>query len=736
VLSVEPINKAYRFKTKSEDYVYLGDPADAEFHPKIKLERWAGECHLRIAFDDSKVKQRQCRCEQNKVKWETRDFDFHFYPVEPRTVVMKHPQTGEDISFLQNELDGLEFEIILKKKPTTNQIALAIETKGLKFYYQPPLHPDHPTWADTDGDGIADTFRPMNAVGSYAVYHAARTNMHRSREDAEKYRVGKAFHIYRPKAVDAEGKEAWCDLHVDETKGLLMVTIPQEFLDSAVYPVSVDPTFGYETKGSSFAGASSARIGGSWATGGVGTATSISVCYHQFLSFYPNVKHALYEKTGDLTGNLVAGSGTEEWTVTDGYDDWKTLNCLTPPEISAVDYWIVLFSEPYAYVYYDDGGTNDAGWQAEDYNGFPLSISLSGESRIYSIYCTYTAEAVEQYKNFYDSGSAVESVTVQAQISISEAGSALETPAVEASIPVTDSGSGVDSVPSIQIPIQDIGTGIDAPTVQAEVSIPDSGLGTEIPTVEAQIPVSDQGQSVETPSLETQISVADQGQAVDLISSIEIPIQDSGLGIDQPAVEANIPVQESGVGAETPLIQAEIPISDLGSAVELSTIEGLIQVSDQGLGIDLPSLAIGILVSDSGVGTDTIPHIEVPVQDQGSGVEVSTVEANIPVIDQASGIDLPIIIARILAQDTGSGVDTGYAGTLQLIQDSGVGSETIQILANILAEDSGTSYEVAEKELKMTLEELYNMIVEIQKDIEDLQEDANLLKKPKARFTV
>jgi len=146
---MEQVGKAYRFKTLSNDDVYIGDSKDTEFHPKVKLERWQGECFLKVLFDDSKIPKakRSCKVEGGKVKWQTRDFELHFHPVVPRKVSMKHPQTDKALEFLQNELGGLEFEITFKKKPSTNKIALSIETQGLKFYYQPPLHPDHPTWA-------------------------------------------------------------------------------------------------------------------------------------------------------------------------------------------------------------------------------------------------------------------------------------------------------------------------------------------------------------------------------------------------------------------------------------------------------------------------------------------------------------------------------------------------------------------------------------------------------------
>jgi hypothetical protein len=88
------------------------------------------------------------------------------------------------------------------------------------------------------------TDRPENVVGSYAVYHKTKRDHVIGQTN---YATGKAFHIYRPKVWDADGNEIWAELSYAD--GTLSVTVPQSFLDSAVYPVRVDPTFGYTSLG-------------------------------------------------------------------------------------------------------------------------------------------------------------------------------------------------------------------------------------------------------------------------------------------------------------------------------------------------------------------------------------------------------------------------------------------------------------------------------------------------------
>lgn len=137
--------------------------------------------------------------------------------------------------------DALEIDIILNRKPATNAFVYDIKTEGLNFYYQAAL-----TQKEID-DGC---HRPDNVVGSYAVYHKTGKNNHKYRNGIEKnYGTGKFCHIYRPQAIDADNNKVWCDLHIDTR--VMTITVPQDFLDTAAYPVVIDPTFGNTNIGSS-----------------------------------------------------------------------------------------------------------------------------------------------------------------------------------------------------------------------------------------------------------------------------------------------------------------------------------------------------------------------------------------------------------------------------------------------------------------------------------------------------
>ena len=127
----------------------------------------------------------------------------------------------------QNE-DGFEFDITLATKPDTNVYTMSIKTKDLKFGKQPAI----------SDDKVKTEYQSPRVTGSYAVYHDSK--------QGNEYKSGKAFHIYRPIIKDATGWEVWGDLDIDTE---MRITIPQDFIDNATYPIVIDPTFGYTTQG-------------------------------------------------------------------------------------------------------------------------------------------------------------------------------------------------------------------------------------------------------------------------------------------------------------------------------------------------------------------------------------------------------------------------------------------------------------------------------------------------------
>lgn len=205
--------------------------------PEIRLKKWNGQIDLGVRYD--KVTSAGSRALlTDRMEWKDTKEELHAYPIEKKA--------GQ-------EDGGFEIDIILKEKPDTNVFNFQIDgATELDFFYQPPLNEQPPKGETctetqcTNGDGVNISARAENVVGSYAVYHKSFKNHLTGQTN---FATGKAYHIYRPKVFDANGAEVWATLNY--TPGTLSITVPQDFLDKAVYPVRIDPTFGYTTLGAS-----------------------------------------------------------------------------------------------------------------------------------------------------------------------------------------------------------------------------------------------------------------------------------------------------------------------------------------------------------------------------------------------------------------------------------------------------------------------------------------------------
>lgn len=196
-LSTHDYNDALKIYTLRSDKVeaVVGDEKQVEFMPRLKLKVWDNECNLSIGVPVTAEKVAYSQNEDGVISWQQGKNEARFYSVD----------------------NGYEFEVVLSEPPKSNVIEFTLnDAKELVFYYQPEL---------TKEEVAEGHVRPDDVVGSYAVYHASRSNVHKG-GDAEKYKVGKAFHIYRPKIYDADKKWTWGVLNIQgET---LTVTIPQK----------------------------------------------------------------------------------------------------------------------------------------------------------------------------------------------------------------------------------------------------------------------------------------------------------------------------------------------------------------------------------------------------------------------------------------------------------------------------------------------------------------------------
>ncbi len=348
--------------------IEIGDTHQSDFLPQFKIKRWDNEVNASFRLLDNEPKQ--LVTEGEKIKLIGPKKEVHFYELPPSEELKE---------------GGYEFEIILKEKPTTNKIEFSIETKGLDFFYQPEL---------TQEDKAMGETQPENAIGSYAVYHKTKGGLNES--GGKEYKVGKAGHIFRPKITDANGDWAWEELKIDIEKGILSVTIPQEFLDQAVYPIySKGVNFGYETKGTTGTGnikSDGYAYGSVFSPISTGNLDSMSVYIYNTTSTQDN-KFCFY----DASYNLMDFHNAVDYGICDAYIT-KTLDdgdLVT----SGLDYWLVVSKGSLvtgtAAIYFDVG---DAGQASADSLGNYATMPEDPwtpdfdkwAARKYSIYATYT----------------------------------------------------------------------------------------------------------------------------------------------------------------------------------------------------------------------------------------------------------------------------------------------------------------------------------------------------------
>ena len=288
---------------KNRIEVELGDSKQPDFKPQVKIMRWDNEVNFsaRLVHNESNP---QVTTEADKIKWVGSKIEAHFYEV-PDSIDCPE--------------GGYEFEVILKEKPATNKIEFTLNTKGVNFHYQPPLNqeklpPDGMRATEIevfDKDNNRVAYRPENIVGSYAVYCSEnKINL----VGGKLYKIGKVGHIFRPKIIDSIGTEVWGELNIDIGKEILSITIPQDFIDKAVYPIIIDPTFGNTTQTASGGNIQNYLRGSHYLISEAGTGTSLTF-YISAKYSTGNAKAAAYVYTNDSAAGALL-SGTEQVSVT------------------------------------------------------------------------------------------------------------------------------------------------------------------------------------------------------------------------------------------------------------------------------------------------------------------------------------------------------------------------------------------------------------------------------------
>jgi len=334
--------------------IYTLKDGNGKFDPSLKMSKWNDEEYLRFTFKGSSKFTSDEKTLDNKVRVSNEDTTLEYYTEE----------------------DSMKIIVIFNKKPKKNTYSFEIENwENFNFYYQGELQPE---------DIAMGAHRPDNVVGSYAVYHKTKRNHITGQTN---YETGKAFHIYRPKFVDANGKEAWANLNIKE--GIYTVTIPQKFLDSAVYPIYANDTFGDNAIGASSGNFENYVIGAYATAGSAGTGTSMSA-YVQSTGDDPihELGCYLYDDTNTKTTN-----GETERKNSSTTAGWIDFNFNSAPTIAAQQYLLCIWGGSGQYdvkIWFDDEDLGDAEYDYDSGQWNWPTGGFSDSDNVYSIYVTYT----------------------------------------------------------------------------------------------------------------------------------------------------------------------------------------------------------------------------------------------------------------------------------------------------------------------------------------------------------
>lgn len=340
-----------------------------------------------------------------------------------------------------------------------------------------------------------------------------------------------------------------------------------------------------------------------------------------------------------------------------------------------------------------------------------------------------------------DIGEALDAVSIQATLSMSEDANGQDTLVLQASLALSDTASGVDSPEvgaslgvndtglggdfldlSASIPVSDLGTGIEAFTLSATITLSDTGNGLDEVTV-SQISeiiktILDTASGLDAVSIQVSLSTTETATGQDaILLQATLGLSDSSVGVDSPEVGASLGITDDALGGDFSDILASLSVSEAGTASELLQLLASLSVSDtgsgtdavnvitsaiksiadSGLGSDDVSISVNLSVSDDGTGTDALTiSVSITVLDSGLGTDAITVlqTALKQIVDSASGSDNITISASLNVGETSFGIDDPAIQVALGLADSGEGLESPQISAELTITDSSSATDI------------------------------------------
>lgn len=288
--------------------------------------------------------------------------------------VISQPINNETHEYYIDDSGRLKWDKLYSACPGSMRVRFKVKkSAGIKFEYQPELT------AEEIADGCE---RPDDIVGSYAVYCNKANN---------KYKTGKLCHIPRPFVIDASDNREWCVMayeEISDTEGILYVDMPKLFMQSAVYPVRLDPIIGFSSTPNSSASTSNAAYYITSLYSGTLVAPSSGACDKLYIYVQQTTSCSRGSAIYDGSMNLLASKIlSQTWTI-----GWNEITLDSPIDIVSGNTYhpAMILSSSNKYISYDTTSGNTC-YRTET-TSFPDPWTDFANSRAYvpAVYLDYT----------------------------------------------------------------------------------------------------------------------------------------------------------------------------------------------------------------------------------------------------------------------------------------------------------------------------------------------------------
>ena len=360
------------------DEVIIGDEKSQIFKPQVTFTKWNKEVNLSIISD--------------KTFATTTTLNNNAYQADGQK---------EKFYFKVNPDDNNEFKfgLILKEKPDTNKFTYQLEGwEDLDFYYQYADYQDwekHPEILVSETDSEAHLLVNKEEITCYKKYWKGYTVYHKTKRDycvgGTNYGIGKIGNFIRPKFIDADGNWELGDIEIKD--GIYTLTISQNFLDKAKYPILVNDTFGDTSAPTTNSRSANPNtiVAGRFQLTVNGTVTKITAYYDNEKTSTQTFYSGVYDDDdGSYPSNLEIPAGSRSMTGSSPMA-WYDIDVTDTPIVAGY-YWFGFYGgNNNEKVEYDIAGGLSYFGSGNHPNPFPDSQSSNTDR--YGIYATYTSSS-------------------------------------------------------------------------------------------------------------------------------------------------------------------------------------------------------------------------------------------------------------------------------------------------------------------------------------------------------